>query len=129
MQYLIATTFEVVHYKPLQEVHLSRYNQIRRGPHRNHGQRRPKPGHTHRSPSIIPFDASYDPILNQVVVSYNSTVESTVSLSNLMTGENSTTYGTTSLVILPVPSDGTYLLEITLANGREYYGTFDAVSE
>ena len=89
----------------------------------------PKPGHTHRSPSIIPFDASYDPILNQVVVSYNSTVESTVSLSNLMTGENSTTYGTTSLVILPVPSDGTYLLEITLANGREYYGTFDAVSE
>ena len=36
MQYLIATTFEVVHYialqtvhyKPLQEVHLSRYNQI-----------------------------------------------------------------------------------------------------
>ena len=89
----------------------------------------PKPGHTHRSPSIIPFDASYDPILNQVVVSYNSTVESTVSLSNLMTGENSTTYGTTSLVILPVPSDGTYLLEITLANGREYYGTFDAVCE
>ena len=36
MQYLIATTFEVVHYitlqavhyKPLQEVHLSRYNHI-----------------------------------------------------------------------------------------------------
>ena len=36
MQYLIATTFEVVHYialqtvhyKPLQEVHLSRYNQL-----------------------------------------------------------------------------------------------------
>lgn len=36
MQYLIATTFEVVHYialqavhyKPLQEVHLSRYNQV-----------------------------------------------------------------------------------------------------
>ena len=38
MQYLIATTFEVVHYivlqavhyKPLQEVHLSRYNQIKK---------------------------------------------------------------------------------------------------
>ena len=37
MQYLIATTFEVVHYialqtvhyKPLQEVHLSRYNQFK----------------------------------------------------------------------------------------------------
>ena len=37
MQYLIATTFEVVHYialqavhyKPLQEVHLSRYNHVK----------------------------------------------------------------------------------------------------
>lgn len=89
----------------------------------------PKPGHTHRSPSLIPFDATYDPMLNQVFVSYNSNVASTVSLSNLMTGETSTTYGPSALVILSVPSDGTYLLEITLANGREYYGTFDAVSE
>lgn len=42
----------------------------------------PKPGHTHRSPSIIPFDASYDPILNQVVVSYKAYTVKNVGIGN-----------------------------------------------
>ena len=70
--------------------------------------------------------------MNQVEVQFRIAIESaTVKLTNLVTGETSTEYATSgsALVILPLSSSGTYLLEINLMDGREYYGTFDAVSE
>ena len=86
----------------------------------------------HRAPEQLPIDCIYNDVMNQVEVQFRIAIESaTVKLTNLVTGETSTEYATSgsALVILPLSSSGTYLLEINLMDGREYYGTFDAVSE
>ena len=86
----------------------------------------------HRAPEQLPIDCIYNDVMSQVEVQFRIAVESaTVKLTNLVTGETTTEYATSgsSLVILPLSSSGTYLLEINLMDGREYYGTFDAVSE
>ena len=84
----------------------------------------------HRVPAMKEISCEYDPAVGAVeVVSLSGTLITSVKLTNMFTGQTVVDVSETSLVILPVPSDGNYLLEITLANGREYYGTFDAVSE
>ena len=84
----------------------------------------------HRVPAMKEISCEYDPAVGTVeVVSLSGTLITSVKLTNMLTGQTVVDVSETSLVILPVPSDGNYLLEITLANGREYYGTFDAVSE
>ena len=76
------------------------------------------------------ISCEYDPAVGTVeVISLSETLIISVKLTNMFTGQTVVDVSETSLVTLSVPSDGTYLLEITLANGREYYGTFDAVSE
>ena len=70
--------------------------------------------------------------MSQVEVQFKNVIDgATVQLTNLVTGETTTEYATSgsALVILPLSYSGTYLLEINLMDGREYYGTFDAVSE
>ena len=86
----------------------------------------------HRAPEQLPIDCIYNDVMNQVEVQFKNVIDgATVKLTNLVTGETSTEYATSgsALVILPLSSFGTYLLEINLMDGREYYGTFDAVSE
>lgn len=84
----------------------------------------------HRVPAMNEISCEYDPAVGAVeVVSLSGTLITSVKLTNMFTGQTVVDVSETSLVTLSVPSDGTYLLEITLANGREYYGTFDAVSE
>ena len=62
-----------------------------------------------------------------VEVTFTSGVEdATVRLTNLTTGEITTEYGNTSTMLVPVPAEGQYLIEIILSNGREYYGLFEA---
>ena len=62
-----------------------------------------------------------------VEVTFTSGIEdATVRLTNLTTGEITTTYGNTSAMLVPVPGEGQYMIEIILSDGREYYGLFEA---
>lgn len=86
----------------------------------------------HRAPEQLPIDCIYNDVMSQVEVQFKNVIDgATVQLTNLVTGETTTEYATSgsALVILPLSYSGTYLLEINLMDGREYYGTFDAVSE
>ncbi|MGM9740970.1 MAG: hypothetical protein ACI3ZP_10245 [Candidatus Cryptobacteroides sp.] len=80
----------------------------------------------HRVPGVIPVNCSFDDINCQVEVTFTTGIEeATVRLTNLTTGEITTTYDITSVMLVPIPAEGQYLIEIILANGREYYGMFD----
>ena len=81
----------------------------------------------HRAPGINPLNCSFDDINFQVEVTFTSGIEdATVRLTNLTTGEITTTYGNTSTMLVPVPGEGQYMIEIILSSGREYYGLFEA---
>ena len=83
--------------------------------------------HGNTAPSVIPIDCIFDEITMSVEVTFTSGVEdATVRLTNLTTGEITTEYGNTSTMLVPVPAEGQYLIEIILSNGREYYGLFEA---
>lgn len=86
----------------------------------------------HRAPEQLPIDCIYNDVMSQVEVQFKNVIDgATIKLTNLVTGETMTEYATAgvTLVIIPLSYSGTYLLEINLMDGREYYGTFDAVSE
>lgn len=86
----------------------------------------------HRAPEQLPIDCIYNDVMSQVEVQFKNVIDgATIKLTNLVTGETMTEYATAgvTLVIIPLSYSGTYLLEINLTDGREYYGTFDAVSE
>ena len=84
-----------------------------------------KNDHKNRAPELIPLECYYNGFAGQVEIILDAgSGETLVRLSNLVTGEAATMTESTSLIIVPVPSDGLYMLEITLSNGREYYGTF-----
>lgn len=83
--------------------------------------------HVNRAPSVIPIDCIIDEIMMSVEVTFTSGIEdATVRLTNLTTGEITTTYGNTSTMLVPVPGEGQYMIEIILSSGREYYGLFEA---
>lgn len=85
----------------------------------------PKP-HVNRAPSAIPLDCLIDEIAMYVEVTFTSGIEeATVRLTNLTTGEVTTTFGNTSVILVPIPAVGQYMIEIILANGHEYYGLFE----
>ena len=83
--------------------------------------------HGNTAPSVIPIDCIIDEIMMSVEVTFTSGIEdATVRLTNLTTGEITTTYGNTSTMLVPVPGEGQYMIEIILSSGREYYGLFEA---
>lgn len=83
--------------------------------------------HGNTAPSVIPIDCIIDESMMSVEVTFTSGIEdATVRLTNLTTGEITTEYGNTSTMLVPVPAEGQYLIEIILSNGREYYGLFEA---
>lgn len=80
----------------------------------------------HRVPGIIPVTCSLDEIAMYVEVTFTSGIEeASVRLTNLTTGEVTTTFGNTSVILVPIPAEGQYMIEIILANGHEYYGLFE----
>ena len=83
--------------------------------------------HGNTAPSVIPIDCIIDESMMSVEVTFTSGIEdATVRLTNLTTGEITTTYGNTSTMLVPVPGEGQYMIEIILSSGREYYGLFEA---
>ena len=55
--------------------------------------------HVNRAPSVIPIDCIFDEITMSVEVTFTSGIEdATVRLTNLTTGEITTTYGNTQVV-------------------------------
>ena len=83
--------------------------------------------HGNTAPSVIPIDCIIDESMMSVEVTFTSGIEdATVRLTNLTTGEITTTYGNTSTMLVPVPGEGQYVIEIILSDGREYYGLFEA---
>ena len=83
--------------------------------------------HGNTAPSVIPIDCIIDESMMSVEVTFTSGIEdATVRLTNLTTGEITTTYGNTSTMLVPVPGAGQYVIEIILSDGREYYGLFEA---
>ena len=83
--------------------------------------------HGNTAPSVIPIDCIIDESMMSVEVTFTSGIEdATVRLTNLTTGEITTTYGNTSTMLVPVPGEGQYMIEIILSDGREYYGLFEA---
>lgn len=90
----------------------------------------PIPNRPHRAPEFIPVDCAYDGFSRQVEIVFKSGEgESTVLLSNLVTGETATVTESGAVILVPVQSDGLYMVEITLSDGREYYGTFSTEEE
>lgn len=66
----------------------------------------------HRVPGIIPVSCSFDDINCQVEVTFTTGIEeATVRLTNLTTGEITTTYGSTNVMLVPIPSDGQYQID------------------
>lgn len=89
-----------------------------------------KGNHHHRAPELVPVECFYDGFSRQVEISFRTgSGEATVLLSNLVTGETATVTETGAVIFVPVQSDGMYMVEITLSDGREYYGTFSTEEE
>lgn len=84
-----------------------------------------KDKHVNRAPSQVPIECTYYSNSQYVEIILSSGAdEANVLLTNMISGEMATVFGG-SVLIVPIPSNGYYLIEITLSNGREYYGTFE----
>ena len=84
-----------------------------------------KNDHKNRAPELIPLECYYNGLSKGVELILKNGAENTlVRLSNVATGDVTTISEFSSVITVPVTSNGLYLLEITLSNGREYYGTF-----
>jgi len=81
-----------------------------------------------KAPARVLITAVYEATVNQVIVEFLRTAGSgTVRLTNLATNaEACEAFSSTSTVVtLPVSSEGDYELVLELSSGARYYGTFN----